>query len=912
MTTIGTAGFGCLENYITDLSVTVMVGLGYYLFKGMKRRNDDFADPERGLKNLKGKLEGALQRWQYAKSIEDYNELLKSDYNSDNIEDPFSIINLMNKNGVLPNIDTYNALLLNSYSKNNEQYAELLKDEILDPCGPVTPNNFTLNVLIKGLNLKYKNLNIKNKNICSNSLQEIYHNFDRELINLLKTLEDRNIYMDLIGQNTILDSLVDQGRLNEAWNQYTCMKKRFKPDMYTLTTILRGIKKTSELSSDWLDKAFLILNEATTLDKEIDETFLNSLLDSCVKFNRVDKAENLFNEYKSQKKNLTEHSYCIMIKAYSKIYQLEKAEKMFNEIKKISKENNTQINVITYGAILNAFTRCKQIEKAEDILKEMEDKNIEINSHIYSTIINGYRISRKYEKALLRFEKIFTHIKTLNLDTIKKEESLNIIFYNSILDCCVESNKIEKMTEIFEFMKENQNHENFAKIDIITYSIIIKGFAKSNQIEKVTETYSYLKTRKDFKLDEMLYNTMIDCYAKHNDEKNALKIYNDMKTLNFGIGVITYGVLIKLYSNLGNCNKAFELFDECVKSEIKPSIVIYQILIKLQIKSKFIDRAITLFRNMIINQVKADQQIYELIIKGCMDQSREREAGEFILNALNEEIKVENYIFSNFVQKIDGAENNFKIFEKAEFVPKLIETVTTKSLNIELFSLNILRKIDEKLNGKKAYVTPVTYTYVSNRNATHSTFKEEDSSDEENGPSIYSVSATCSNKSKYFDENKKENNLHHSNSYNQKNSNKVSDFKGYYKTFHTYSEKENNLNEKKSNYIFENKKEENSYKFNTNVEKNDSMTRPKSLNSYHYETDYSSNTVNNNCSIATNDYNNNRSKYSNKSYFNKNDNRNNYNNQENGFNSYGKKKYNNNFEEDDDDSNFSDDKSIYG
>ena len=129
---------------------------------------------------------------------------------------------------------------------------------------------------------------------------------------------------------------------------------------------------------------------------------------------------------------------------------------------------------------------------------------------------------------------------------------------------------------------------------------------------------------------------------------------------------------------------------------------------------------------MIINQVKADQQIYELIIKGCMDQSREREAGEFILNALNEEIKVENYIFSNFVQKIDGAENNFKIFEKAEFVPKLIETVTTKSLNIELFSLNILRKIDEKLNGKKAYVTPVTYTYVSNRNATHSTFKEEE------------------------------------------------------------------------------------------------------------------------------------------------------------------------------------------
>ena len=297
MSSVSNEAFGCLENYITDVAVTVMVGLGYYLIKGIKRKTDDFSDPETGLKNLKGKLEGALQRWQYAKSIEEYNELIKSDYNKDGIEDPFSIINLMNKNGILPTIDTYNALLLNTYSKNNEKYAEVLKEEILDPCGPVTPNNFTLNVLIKGLNLKYNNI-IKNKKSPTSELnkQEIYVNFDHELMSLLKTLEDRNIYMDLIGQNTILDSLVDQGRLNEAWSQYTCMKKRFKPDMYTYSTIIRGIKKTPELSCDWLDKAFSILNEVT-LKNEIDETFFNSLLDSCVRFKRIDRAEELYNQY---------------------------------------------------------------------------------------------------------------------------------------------------------------------------------------------------------------------------------------------------------------------------------------------------------------------------------------------------------------------------------------------------------------------------------------------------------------------------------------------------------------------------------------------------------------------------------------------------------------------------------------
>ena len=79
MSSLSNAGL-CLENYISDVAVTVTVGLGYYLFKGLKRTNEDFSDPKSGLRNLKGKLEGALERWQYAKSIEEYNELIKNSY----------------------------------------------------------------------------------------------------------------------------------------------------------------------------------------------------------------------------------------------------------------------------------------------------------------------------------------------------------------------------------------------------------------------------------------------------------------------------------------------------------------------------------------------------------------------------------------------------------------------------------------------------------------------------------------------------------------------------------------------------------------------------------------------------------------------------------------------------------------
>jgi len=883
MSSVSNAGFGCLENYISDVAVTVMVGLGYYLFKGLKRKSDDFSDPEASLKNLKPKLEKAVQKWQYAKTIEEFNELIKSEYNREGIEDPFSIITILNQKGIIPNIDTYNALLLNCFEKNNEQYAEMLKEEILDPCGPVTPNNFTLNVLMKGLNLKYKNI-IRHSNSINPNLnkQELFLNFDRELICLLKTLEDRNIYMDLIGQNTILDSLVDQGRLNEAWIQFTNMKKKFKPDIYTYSTILRGIKKTPELSQDWLDRAFVILNDAKNTN-EIDEQFFNSLLDSCVKFNRVDKAETLFNEYESQfteptkeievKKGLTEHSYCIMIKGYAKIYKLENAEKIFNQIKLINEKKAQKLSVVTYGAMLNAYTRCKNIEKAQELVKEMEANGLEINSYIYSTLINGYRISRKYDKAITLYETIMEksriaelensksgknkndnsekentlnkeiknckkngkdslnnsqdeinlnnsndeiNLKELSSDnngnskTIRKiiSHNLNIVFYNSILDCCVESNKSDKISEILNFLQLNQNSENFvAKIDMITYSIIIKGFAKSGKIDKVTELYSMLRQREDFKLDEMLFNTIIDSYAKNEDEANSLKIFEDMKALKIPISVVTYGVLIKLYVNLNNNIKAFDIFDECVKQEIKPSVVIYQMLLKMLIKNGNIDKAVSLFKGMLKSQVKADAIIFESIIKGCLDNNRENEAGELILEALNDGIKVENYLFANFVEKLQSENSNFKSDkEKKELIPKLIEAITTKSRNVELQSLNTLRKINSTLKSNNGMNESL---YFMNEKAVPT------------NTSIYAVAASASNSTSPIISKSEDKPVTNGN-YTFSSNLGISDLKGFYKNYITVKTEENvNSETSVNNYAshsFTNK--QSNYNFSTNSSNN--------------------------------------------------------------------------------------------
>jgi pentatricopeptide repeat protein len=657
-------GYGLIENYAADLAVTMVFGIGYYLFKGLKNKKDEdnWTDPKQNLKNLKGKLEGALQRWQYAKTIEDCNELIKTNY--EGINDPFAIINLMNKKGLLPTIDTYNALLLNCLLTNNNDAAETLREEILEPTGPVTPNVFTLNVLIKGLGLKYRHMiqgTDKQRKLAINK------QFDKELMDLLHDLENRNIYMDVIAQNAILEALVDQERLDEAWSQYMNMKRFFKPDLFTYSALLKGIQQTPELSDEWLGKAFEILDEAKT-SFELDDDFFNDLLEACVKFNRLDKAEELFEEMNS-KKQLNEATYVIMIKGYTKVYKLDKANEMFNFIKNISTPS-----VPTYMMMLNAYNRCKNIDMAERLMEEMISKGVNIGASVYCAMLSGYRTTKNHEKALNLF------------DRVKDQENLTINFFNTVLEISVDSNKITKMAEIYEFLLINKTQ----LVDLFTHSIVIRGYAKSNNPSKVTEIYNSIC--KNYRLDEVIYNSIIDCYAKNNDEQNVLNVYADMKANNVKMSLITFSVLIKLYCNMGNCNKAFELFDECAKNDLKPNVIIYQMLIKLQVKSKFIDRAITMFRNMLINQVKADNVVYEVIIKACLEQQREKEACEFIVSAIKDGIKVEHYLYEHLMSCLECC-FDLNTTEKSEICTKIVAVIKEKNV------INVDKRTLQCLNG---------------------------------------------------------------------------------------------------------------------------------------------------------------------------------------------------------------------
>jgi pentatricopeptide repeat protein len=865
-----------VDNYVTEVAASMLFGLGYYLVKGIKKKNTkkslDDKDKSTDTSNIyQSKLNFALEKWGYAKSIEEYNQMIKDHYGK---TDPNEILHLIVSQGYTPNIDTYNALLLSCFHGKNFETAKTLQEEILNPVGPVMPNNYTLNILIKGLGVYYrtfyfnknnsvnegvdeqsqknenlgKNINISqnsqnsekntqfsqnsekntqfsqysekntlnfqnsekntlnsqnsekntinsqilqkntinSQNLQKNSInsqnfekpvyksqtsekpmynsqillkKEIFEKFDSDLQNLISSFQERNISLDIITHNTILDIYIDQSRLDTALSYYENLKSQKTPfDYYTYTTLLKGIKKSPTTDEQYLLFAFQLLQELnTSLPTPIDESFYNNLLDCCVKFNRIDKAEQLFASMQSEgKAKLKEYSYSIMIKAYSKVYKLNKAIEIFNLLKKVKfedfmqnfnkqKSNNIENNnfpiefddsksyrssishstfkskkqknqicnnspyptIITYGAMLNACIRCNNILKAEEIFFEMDKYSIKKNAFIYSTLINGYRKSHNYVKAIQLYENLVKNMSVMlnggdsNLEDMDKysvlnsdfnyeeksvkndkngenllknensqNSSSNLVIFNTILDCCIECERYDKMHEIFEFLKNKKNFDKNSKNsqnseisqisqnsytqipdpDIITYSIVIKGYAQSNRIDKVLQIYQFLSDKKNnFTLDEYLYNSILDVFARNGDENTMKKIFYDMREKNISVSVITYGVMIKLYTNLGDVHSADELYEELINKGIKPSVVIYQLLLKLYARKKMPYKAVDIFRNMLIMKIQPDFMIYDYMIKICLRFNYLKEAVEFLISSVKDGFRFEEGVYDEII-----------------------------------------------------------------------------------------------------------------------------------------------------------------------------------------------------------------------------------------------------------------------
>ena len=111
--------------------------------------------------------------------------------------------------------------------------------------------------------------------------------------------------------------------------------------------------------------------------------------------------------------------------------------------------------------------------------------------------------------------------------------------------------------------KKAIEEENAPIPDLITYSTVIKGFCRAKEMEKALDLYEFLQQPdKDFVLDEVIYNSILDGCVKTNNFEKAFEIQQEMKNHNIKLSNVTYSILVKLYTGCKDYAKAFEIYQK--------------------------------------------------------------------------------------------------------------------------------------------------------------------------------------------------------------------------------------------------------------------------------------------------------------------------------------------------------------
>jgi pentatricopeptide repeat protein len=664
-----------LEPYSNDISVALIFTVGYYLFKYFNKNT---------IENKKKNF-GKTSKWDKTETLNSFNTLILQ--NQDPSMDAFNILTKMHESKIHPDVATYNRLIEMSFKFEQEENASKLFEEVCDSYSGVQPDIVTFNIMMKNYVKEIREFRKYQSTPNEKKLEKVFKIFS--------DIKKNNIKLNSITYNTIMDACTEVGDYEKAISLFEEMKTiDIKPDNYTYAVIVKGLKasKGKENLNMALEILENIINEKQ--DIKIDEVLFNSVIDLCIKNNNVEKAQKIFDEMKERLVNPSIITYSIMIKGYGNEKNLEKCYQLYQELLSIK----IMPNEVIFGCLMNCAVKCSNIELMIEIYEKMKFLNMKLNSIIYTTLIKGFSKMKKYEESYTIYDSI----------TNEEKEKSNIILFNAIIDVCAESGNSEKLLSIFNELNDEKN-ANFPSPNLITYSSVIKGLIKNKQFNEAFRTYNKLKNSSNIKLDEGVFNVMIDGFAEAGEKEKAENLFIEMKKLNVKRSSIIYSILIKMYAktslkNDEDIKMATSLINLMREDGIKPTVIAYTTIMQMYLRKKNIKTAIDIFQEIKNEGLTPDVVSYNFIVNGCTFNQNLEHGIFFLLESLNKKMKLNSETYKNTLEYL--LKNKFmKYQDRVKFASDILRLMKENNieLNYDLYSrvMRLIFKNNEGTSIKK-------------------------------------------------------------------------------------------------------------------------------------------------------------------------------------------------------------------
>merc|ERR1719188_1041616 len=406
--------------------------------------------------------------------------------------------------------------------------------------------------------------------------------------------------------NEILDVTI-RSYPAEKWQVVQEMRSAgLTPNAVTCSILLKGTSK--DLPADDIERT---LSAVADLGAGIDDVLFASVLEACIRRGRTDL---LAKQLARQRGSFAIHMTCTqsfgsLIRAYGFVKDLDGIWASWREMRRAGICPSS----ITLGCMVEAVSMNGDPDAALQLIHEcLKDAEVRpvVNAIAFCSVLKSFSRMKKFDRVWEVYADAKSHI------------DLSIAFYNALIDACVRSFQMHRVSSILKDMASSSIQPN-----VITYGTIIKGYCQENRLESALELHREMRSVSGLGPDEHTYNTLIDGCARRGFWDKGLGLLQEMEESGIRPTNFTLSVLVKLARCSHKLPEAFEMCKTLsAKYGLRLNTPVYNNLIHTCVASHQLTRGLEVFQKMLRERIQPDERTFKLLLQSCIAEGEAKHA----------------------------------------------------------------------------------------------------------------------------------------------------------------------------------------------------------------------------------------------------------------------------------------------
>lgn len=447
-----------------------------------------------------------------------YNTLIKGYCVMADMDGALKVLDLIKKDGLIPNDVTYNNLL-NTYIGRRDFtgawkfYKQMKADGFKE-------DSYTVSTLTKVLKQCHD------------------QTFIRNVLGMLDATE-LDLTSDEVLLSVVLDAYIrlkDTRRLNQLMDRLNLSKLNIS--IATVNVLLKSLsllKRIDEAKAIWHD----MTEDRGMMPNEIS---IGCMIDALVSNSLPEEAADLATKWDSRIP-LNTIIYSTLIKGFAISRNADRALELYARMK----ETKVAPNLVTLNTLIDACGRSGRMDQCAEIMEEMQNSPDMAPDRItYATLVKGFCLAGDIDQGIAVME-----------SARRRGFPSDVIIYNTILDGCVQRDRFEQADEIFKRMiNDDVKPSNF------TLTVLIKRYGREGKVQKAFDIANSLPQQYGFPMNTQTCTCLVSCCLTNKQLPRALKIFEKMKKEGPAPDAHTYEKIITGCVRSGDAERACDLVQD--------------------------------------------------------------------------------------------------------------------------------------------------------------------------------------------------------------------------------------------------------------------------------------------------------------------------------------------------------------